>query len=110
MALNDTLLKWGGFALVTIAMFVLSIGIVATPQGMVMRYWARYCLFIERKLRSMFIFTPGRTIAIGQLVGVFAVLVLADRHRAADVGPVAARRDRRPALLHRAPTQEASES
>jgi len=76
MALDDTLLKWGGFGLVTAALFVLSIGIVATPQGMVMRYWARYCLFLERKLRSMFIFTPGRHIAIGQLVAAFAVLVI----------------------------------
>ena len=63
LAATDAAMKWGGFTLVTIALLALTVGIAATPQGLVMRYWARYCHSIERKLRSMFIFTPGRWVA-----------------------------------------------
>src|SRR5690606_1774131 len=35
---------------------------------------ARYCASLERKLRPMFIFTPGRLIAYGQAAAMFLVL------------------------------------
>lgn len=69
------LLKWSGLLLVFVGLLIGSWGAVADTQGPVMRYWQRYCASLERKLRLMFIWTPGQQIAIGQIVA--GVLVLA---------------------------------
>jgi tight adherence protein B len=74
MAINETMMKWGGLGVAALALFVLSFSVVSSPQSLVMRYWTRYCHRLESKLRSMFIFMPGRNIALGQLAGVFLVL------------------------------------
>lgn len=68
------LLKWSGLLMVFVGLMIGAWGAVADSQGPVMRYWQRYCASIERKLRLMFIWTPGQQIALGQLVG--GVLVL----------------------------------
>jgi tight adherence protein B len=71
----DAAYKWGAFALIVLSLLIAAFFIVGDDQGAVMRYWARYCAFLERKLRLMFIWTPGRTIALGQLAGMFVVAV-----------------------------------
>lgn len=70
-----SLLKWSGLLLVFVGLMIGAWGAIADSQGPVMRYWQRYCASLERKLRLMFIWTPGQQIAIGQIVA--AVLVLA---------------------------------
>lgn len=50
-------------------------------SGIAARYWTRYTSSLERRLRPMFIFTPGKHIALGQIAGVFAIaaIILAAR-------------------------------
>lgn len=67
--------KYGGLVLIGLALTGLAWGAMGDKESALMRYWARYCTFLERKLRLMFIFTPGSRVALGQL-GAF-VLVLA---------------------------------
>jgi tight adherence protein B len=73
---NLVLVKWIGIAGVGIAVFLAMLAVVGDAQGPVMRYWQRYCAFLERKLRLMFIWTPGWYVAMGQLVSGFAVIAL----------------------------------
>lgn len=72
----DLAAKWGGFLLLVVAVLVAGYAVVANPQGAVMRYHARYCHFLERKLRLMFIFRPGRDVVLGQMIAVVVVLAL----------------------------------
>ncbi len=75
-ALVLPLLKWGGIFLVTFGIFIAVRDAVSDVDGLANRYWARYTSTLERKLRPMFIWTPGRVIALAQ-VGVLAVVSLA---------------------------------
>ncbi|MEZ4220814.1 MAG: type II secretion system F family protein [Polyangiaceae bacterium] len=68
------ILKWASLAAVIASLFIGGWAAVVDSQGPVMRYWSRYCAFLERKLRLMFIWTPGRHIAFGQMGAVFAIL------------------------------------
>jgi tight adherence protein B len=68
--------KWVGIGLCTIAIFIIILAAFGDRDSLVYRYWARYTSSIERKLRPMFIFTPGRVIAAGQLGALFVVIVL----------------------------------
>jgi tight adherence protein B len=68
--------KWAGIVLITIAVFIVILAAFGDRNSLVYRYWARYTSSIERKLRPMFIFTPGRVVAAGQLAALFAVVVL----------------------------------
>jgi tight adherence protein B len=68
--------KWVGIGLVTLALFITILGTFGDRSGLVYRYWARYTSSIERKLRPMFIFTPGRVIAAAQLGALFVIIVL----------------------------------
>lgn len=68
--------KWAGIGLITFAVFIIILGAFGDRSSLVYRYWARYTSTLERKLRPMFIFTPGRVIAAGQLGALFVVLVL----------------------------------
>ncbi len=68
--------KWGGVGLCAIALFILTLAAFGDRDSLVYRYWARYTSSIERKLRPMFIFTPGRVIAGGQLAVIFVMIVL----------------------------------
>lgn len=73
---NLVLLKWLGLGGLAIALFIAAWAIIGDSQGPVMRYWQRYCAFLERKLRLMFIWTPGWYIATGQVVSAFAIVAL----------------------------------
>lgn len=68
-------MKWGGILLVLIGLMVGGWGATADSQSPVMRYWQRYCAMLDRKLRLMFIWTPGSRIALGQ-IGVFVLVLL----------------------------------
>lgn len=67
-------LKWASLAVTTFALFVGTWAAAADETGPVYRYAARYTASLERKLRPMFIFTPGRLIAYGQAAAMFLVL------------------------------------
>lgn len=69
-----TLLKVSGSLGVLAAIFVASWATMADPSSFPHRIYIRYTSLLERKLRPMFIFTPGRTIAIGQLLAAFLVI------------------------------------
>lgn len=68
-------LRWGSFLAVTVALFLATLQIASDETGLPYRYWRRYINYLESQLRSMFIFIPGRTIGVGQLMAVFVVLV-----------------------------------
>lgn len=68
--------KWVGIGLVALALFIIILAAFGNRDSLVYRYWARYTSSIERKLRPMFIFTPGRVIAAGQLAALFVTIVL----------------------------------
>ena len=68
------LLRWGSLGVITFALFIGTWQMAADETGLPYRYWARYCASLERKMRSMFIFTPGRLIALGQLAVMFIIL------------------------------------
>ncbi len=67
--------KWGSLAAVFLALFIATFSAARDPASFGYRYWNRYTSSMERKLRPMFIFLPGRRIALAQLVLVFVFLV-----------------------------------
>ncbi len=71
------LFKWGGFGLFFLGLCLAVFVIVGDAEGAPRRYWSRYVVFIETKLRLMFIWTSGATIASAQLAGIFGLLALA---------------------------------
>lgn len=73
--LSPHLFKWIGFVLVVVGMFVGTWSLLADPQSLVLRYWGRYIANLERKLRSMFIWTPAKYVAYGQIAAVFGLMV-----------------------------------
>ncbi len=75
-------LRTGSVAVLGLALFGATWSMTADTTGMPYRYWARYTGALDRKLRAMFIFTPGRRIAIGQLLAMFVVVAA---HLAFDV-------------------------
>ena len=68
------LLRWGSVAAAGFTLLVGTWAIVDDETGLPYRYWARYCGSLERRMRSMFIFTPGRLIALGQLAVMFLIV------------------------------------
>jgi tight adherence protein B len=75
-ALSMLALKWGGILLVAIGLMIGGWGATADEQSPLMRYWQRYCAMLDRKLRLMFIWTPGSRVAVGQ-IAVFVLVVMA---------------------------------
>ncbi len=71
------LVKWTGVGMVTVGLLGATWAVVADPQGLPRRYWARYLAFLGRKLRQMFIWTDPKTIAIAQALGVGVCIALA---------------------------------
>ncbi|MCL2724682.1 MAG: type II secretion system F family protein [Polyangiaceae bacterium] len=67
-------MRWGGTILLTFAIFLATLQMITDETGLPYRYWGRYVGWLERKLRSMFIFTPGRLIAMGQLIAMFGIV------------------------------------
>jgi tight adherence protein B len=70
------LLKYSGMLLIFVGLVIGAWGATAEADSPVMRYWHRYCASLERKLRLMFIWTPGSQIAIGQVVAGTLVIAL----------------------------------
>lgn len=66
-------LRWSSVGVIGFALFVGTWSMVADEQGLPYRYWARYTAMLDRRLRTLFIFTPGRLIAIGQLAAMFVI-------------------------------------
>jgi tight adherence protein B len=71
------LLRWGTVATVAVALILGAWAVIDDESGLPYRYWARYCASLERKMRSMFNFTPGRRIALGQLLAMFVLAAAA---------------------------------
>jgi tight adherence protein B len=67
-------LRYGAFAAIGFALFLGTLQIVSDETGLPYRYWARYTGALDRKLRAMFVFTPGRLIAVGQLATIFVII------------------------------------
>jgi len=67
-------LRWSSVAVITLSIFMGTWSMVADEQGLPYRYWARYTASLDRKLRTLFIFTPGRLIAIAQLAVMFVII------------------------------------
>lgn len=76
LELSTLALKWGGALLVFFGLLIGAWSATSSAQSPFMRYWQRYCASLERKLRLMFIWTPGSQIAIGQVVASVVVLAL----------------------------------
>ncbi len=68
------LLKYGSILLLAFAVLLVVWASVADPASPFWRYWHRYCTFLERKLRLLHNFTPGRVIALGQVGAMFLIL------------------------------------
>src|SRR3954471_17586835 len=66
-------LRWSSLGVISFALFIGTWQMAADETGLPHRYWARYCASLERKMRSMFNFTPGRLVALGQLAVIFLV-------------------------------------
>ncbi len=67
-------LKWASLGVTSFALFIGTWAAAADQSGPIYRYAARYTASLERKLRPMFIFTPGRLIAYGQCAAMFLLL------------------------------------
>jgi tight adherence protein B len=65
--------RWGSMAAIGFALLLGTWAVVDDESGLPYRYWARYCASLERRMRSMFIFTPGRLIALSQLAVMFLI-------------------------------------
>jgi tight adherence protein B len=68
------LMKWGSLAVVGLGLFIATFTAARDPTSFGYRYWNRYTSSMERKLRPMFIFVPGRRIALGQCIVLFLFL------------------------------------
>ena len=69
------LMKWGSLAVVGFGLFIATFSAASDPTSFGHRYWNRYTSSMERKLRPMFIFLPGRRIALVQAIVLFLYLV-----------------------------------
>jgi tight adherence protein B len=75
------ILRWAAVSLLFVGVFGMTAIVVGDAEGVPRRYWARYVVFLERKLRRMWSWQSGQAIAIGQVVAVailFALYVLVD--------------------------------
>jgi tight adherence protein B len=70
------MLKWASLGVTALALFVGALAAASDQSGPLYRYVARYTASLERKLRPMFVFTPGRTIAYGQCAAIFILVAL----------------------------------
>jgi tight adherence protein B len=71
------LFKYGGMGLLFVGLFAALWLVIGDAEGVPRRLWARYVVFLERKLRLMFIWTSGDTIAAAQAAAIAALAALA---------------------------------
>jgi tight adherence protein B len=69
------MMKWASMGAVGLGLFVATVSAASDPTSFAYRYWNRYTSSMERKLRPMFVFTPGRIIAVSQCVIAFLYVV-----------------------------------
>lgn len=74
IAVQTELLKFFGFAFAVVGIALIIWALLADPQSYVNRQYGKYTGYIERKLHHMFIWVPGSSVAIGQLVAMLAVI------------------------------------
>jgi len=65
-----TALKWLAIALLACAVWTALFSTARDPSSPPYRLWSTYEVYLERKLRQMFLSTDGRAIIWGQLLGV----------------------------------------
>jgi tight adherence protein B len=68
--------KVAGLGLFFLGLFIATLLVISDAEGLPRRLWARYVVFLERKLRLLFIWTPGAHIAMGQAAGIAALMGL----------------------------------
>lgn len=68
------LLRWGSVALIAFGLFLGTLQMASDETGLPHRYWNRYLSSLDRKLRALFIFAPGRLVAYGQLAVMFVIV------------------------------------
>lgn len=68
--------KWTGIGIVFVAMVLVAWVFVLDTDGIPRRLWARYCAYLEKKLRVLFIWYPGDRIAALQGLAMFVLTVL----------------------------------
>ena len=71
------LFKWVGLGLVFVGLFVLLLTAITNTDNAPHRLWQQYVGYLDRRLKLLFIWTSGRVIATGQMLALFAVLLLA---------------------------------
>jgi tight adherence protein B len=67
---------WLSLLCIAIALFGIAWSATVFETSPVWRAWGRYTVGLERKLRLMFIWTPGRVIGLGQFAALFLLLVV----------------------------------
>lgn len=70
------LFKYAGLTLLFIGLSLSLWLIISDAEGLPRRLWARYVVFLERKLRLMFIWTPGDHVALGQAAAIALLAAL----------------------------------
>jgi tight adherence protein B len=75
-AITTQAMFWVSVLLVAAGLFGMAWSVSASDSSIVWRYWTRYTVSLERRLRLMFIWTPGRVIGLGQLAAIFLLLVV----------------------------------
>jgi tight adherence protein B len=74
--MSPWLMLLGAVVAIALACGMFLLSVVGDHSSMIWRYWLKYTLMLERKLRSMYIWTPGRVIALGQIAGLVLVIAL----------------------------------
>jgi tight adherence protein B len=78
-ALTQTLVaspgfKFVGIGLIFLGLLILIRALIMDVEGLPRRLWARYVAYLDRKLKVLFIWTPGEQIAAGQGIAIFIAL------------------------------------
>jgi len=69
-------LKLAGFSLLVLGLVAAITLVISDAEGLPRRLWAQYVVYLERKLRLMFVWTPGGQIATAQIAGMAVVMSL----------------------------------
>jgi tight adherence protein B len=72
-SMTDTL-RFSSVAVLGFAFFLATLQMATDETGIAWRYWTRYTVALERRLRSMFMFTPGHLIVTGQVAMIVVIL------------------------------------
>jgi tight adherence protein B len=70
-------IKWAALNLLFFGIGALTLFVASDPQNFAARGLQQYTVYLERKLRLLFVWTEGRVIVLGQVAAIFVVLLLA---------------------------------